>query len=121
MGGVLTQALLDMPLKLTAPTISKSTVKVKVVQMVDKTVITIAPTQSPTKKPTEAVLSGASVSLIKPYAKLTESLLRFIESGGDGGRRHCSCSSREPTANSAVGCKLALYIHFLIADYTHKK
>merc|ERR1712028_176841 len=60
--GVLTQDLLDMPLKLTAPTISKSTVKVKVVQMVDKTVITIAPTQSPTKKPTEAVLSGASAT-----------------------------------------------------------
>merc|ERR1719424_283644 len=64
--GVLTQALLDMPLKLTAPTITKSTVTVKVVQMVDKKAITNAPTKSPTKsptkKPTEAVLSGASAT-----------------------------------------------------------
>merc|ERR1712028_332117 len=52
--GVLTQALKDMDIKLTAPTIEKSTVKVKVVQMVDKNAVTV-----PTKPPTKSIVTKA--------------------------------------------------------------
>merc|ERR1712028_153753 len=51
--GVLTQALKDMEIKLPAPTIEKTKVTVKVVQMVDKNAVTNAPTMPPTKPPTK--------------------------------------------------------------------
>merc|ERR1711865_380826 len=57
--GVLTQALKEMEIKLTAPTIEKKTVKVKVVQIVDKK----APktlTKPPTKAPFKPEFSAAS-------------------------------------------------------------
>merc|ERR1711865_761775 len=57
--GVLTQALLDMPLKLTAPTIEKTTVKVKVVQVVDENAPK-TPTKPPTKAPFKPEFSAAS-------------------------------------------------------------
>merc|ERR1711865_678501 len=56
--GVLTQALKDMEIKLPAPTIEKTTVTVKVVQMVDKNAVTNAPTMPPT----ESIISGASAT-----------------------------------------------------------
>merc|ERR1712028_246303 len=57
--GVLTQALLDMEIKLPAPTIEKTKVTVKVVQMVDKNAVTNAPTMPPTK-PFKPEFSAAS-------------------------------------------------------------
>merc|ERR1712127_442200 len=66
--GVLTQELLDMPIVIPPITVVAKTVMVKVVQQIDKSIVTKAPTtapttsiaKAPTMPPTEAVLSGAS-------------------------------------------------------------
>jgi len=59
--GVLTQKLFDMPIILTAPTVTTKTVTVKVVQAVDKNAVVVAtPTKAPTKAKTNVEFSAAS-------------------------------------------------------------
>merc|ERR1711865_290898 len=72
--GILTQELLDMPIVIPPITVVAKTVMVKVVQQIDKSIVTKAPTKSPTMaKP--PVFSGASSVSCSTVAALCAVLL----------------------------------------------
>merc|ERR1712127_875901 len=69
--GILTQELLDMAIVIPPITVVGKTGMVKVVQQIDKSIVT----KAPTKPPTEAVLSGASSVSCSTVAALCAVLL----------------------------------------------
>merc|ERR1711865_728983 len=77
--GVLTQALKDMEIKLTAPTIEKKTVKVKVVQIVDKKAPK-TPTKPPTKPPTKAPFKPEFSAASSVYPAFVSMVAIFVVS-----------------------------------------